>query len=123
MSTNRFGHWHGVAVTGTGDDIEHDILHADSCRWSTHFHPRVVDRYGNILYEAFYEQEYTCDVGWTLRENGPDGFPTAEGFYWLRLEHIVHPGGPWGDAEYDTGMQWRRVERPLINVRNAEAEA
>jgi len=112
MST--FGKWHCVHVSADGIEV----YHPHSCPWSITYRPRQVDTDGNVLNEAGMDQRHECDVSFELTEYGHDAcsVPTEPGFYWLQLEHIVEPSGPWGPAEYDTESVWRPVTRPRFII-------
>lgn len=115
--SSTFGKWHGLAVEMDGEDVAIDILHPSECRWSTEFIPRTVDERGVVLNEAFYVQTYCCDMGHEMREWGAPEFGIKEpGMYWARVEHIVHPSGPWGGTEYDTQMEWTVATPPTVQV-------
>ncbi len=111
----QFGHWHGLAVSDDGVDV----LHSHHCPWSIRYIPGAVDTHGHLLATPMHVCEYACDVADEVNHNGFEAFPTEHGFYWFRLEHITHPSGPWGPAEYDMASQWVRIERPRMEVEPA----
>ena len=119
--SEKHGHWHGVAVEreDPNDDTSeliYDIMHTQHCRWSTTFHPRRVTTSGTVLSEAWWQQEYMCDIGCEVEQNGFDLMPQEPGFYWMRLVFVTHPGGPWGPTEYDVERTWHMVERPSADI-------
>lgn len=116
--TSSKSKWHGVHVDSDG---ELDVYHPQSCPWSVLFEPRTTDTFGNEISPSATVRQHECDIGHELLEWGNDGnvFPSEPGFYWVRLEHIVHPGGPWGPTEYDTGSEWIEVRRPRLVIEEA----
>ena len=120
-----YGHWHGVAVEREDERdpssaLLIDVMHPASCAWSIDHHPRTVDDLGNVRSESFFTQQHTCDVQHELDEWGSDNFPDEPGFYWLRMEHVVTPAGPWGGSEYDVGIEWLPARRPSVQIEPGE---
>ncbi len=117
--TDAKGRWHGLHVD---DDGTIDIYHPHTCPWSVTFMPRLVDTGGNEVQPSMTVRSHECDVGYELSENGNDLglFPIEPGFYWVRLNHITHPSGPWGPTEYDVESEWVVVERPRLDIEPME---
>jgi len=121
MSTT-YGEWHGLSVEREDEndpesELLHEFMHSGACAWSTDHHC-VVNQHGER--ETMFVQRYSCDVQSMLDEWGFDDLPQEPGLYWVRIEHVVYPGGPWGATEYDRHVIFTPSRRPGVQVEAGE---
>lgn len=121
----KYGNWHGLSVEREDErdpesELLYEFMHSGDCAWSTDHHSRVVNEHGTVLSEAMYVQRYSCDVQHAVDEWGFDDLPKEPGLYWLRIEHVVYPGGPWGSTEYDQHMTFTVARQPGAQIEAGE---
>lgn len=113
---NGKGKWHILTIDGE-DENAVTVIHPSACRWSIDFTPRQLDSNGHLLHESMWVQRYECDIAWHIDNAGTDhwsGLPQSSGHYWLQLEHVVSPSGPWGPAEHDSEITFHEIRDTLF---------
>ncbi|HEV2896117.1 MAG TPA: hypothetical protein VG411_20410 [Actinomycetota bacterium] len=104
MSDPTYGHWHDLTVSesvlidvGRGPEapdpserIDHYLTHPPQCGRGCHTcgtHPH-------------------CDVEYQVTAAGPEAYGDLKpGQYKVRCWYHRSPSGPWGDAEWDAGIE------------------